>query len=293
MLENKILYGDLVSNKILVDLKVQIQKLLPNKIKIVFIQVGDNIASKSYILKKKNISNQLGILSQIINLPLNTNVLFLKKLIFKLNKDKSVNGILIQLPLPKHLNEYEIVNYVNTNKDIDGINKKNLGKIMQNNFNGLLPCTPTGIIELLKNYNIELEHKHIVIVGRSIIVGKPLSMMLLSNIKKIGNATVTVCHSKTKNIKNIIAIADILIVAVGKPKFIKKEMIKKESIIIDVGVNKDFNSNKIVGDVDFNNVIKKASKITPVPGGIGPLTIASLMKNTLKAYNLQKNLHFL
>ena len=117
--------------------------------------------------------------------------------------------------------------------------------------------------------------------------------MLLSNIKKIGNATVTVCHSKTKNIKNIIAIADILIVAVGKPKFIKKEMIKKESIIIDVGVNKDFNSNKIVGDVDFNNVIKKASKITPVPGGIGPLTIASLMKNTLKAYNLQKNLHFL
>ena len=151
MLENKILYGDLVSNKILVDLKVQIQKLLPNKIKIVFIQVGDNIASKSYILKKKNISNQLGILSQIINLPLNTNVLFLKKLIFKLNKDKSVNGILIQLPLPKHLNEYEIVNYVNTNKDRDGINKKNLGKIMQNNFNGLLPCTPTGIIELLKN----------------------------------------------------------------------------------------------------------------------------------------------
>lgn len=292
MFENKILYGDLVANKILSNLKTKISELLPSKIKIVFIQVGNNAASQSYILKKKNISNKLGILSKIINLPVNTNELFLKKLIFKLNKDRSVNGILIQLPLPKHLNEYQIINYVNTKKDIDGISKQNLGKIMQNNFNGLLPCTPLGIIELLKNYNINLEYKHIVIIGRSIIVGKPLSMMLLSNIKKIGNATVTVCHSKTKNIKEIIAIADILIVAIGKPKFITIEMIKEKSIIIDVGINKNIHNGKIIGDVDFNNVIKKASKITPVPGGIGPLTIASLMKNTLKAYNLQKNLHF-
>lgn len=286
MYNNKILNGKYLANIILDKIKFKIKQTnYPIPPTIVFINILKNIGSILYINNKKIIAESLGIRSQIIRLPENTTKNHLIKVIHDLNQDKNIHGIVVQLPLPKNLQKYtnEILNCISINKDVDGFHFQNLGKLCQN-FDKqpfFIPCTPLGIIELLKYNKISLKSKNVVIIGRSLIVGKP-TFLLLSNT--INNATVTLCHSKTINLSSITKVADILISAVGNPNFINETMIKKNSIIIDVGINRI--KNKIVGDVNFNQVINKVQKITPVPGGIGPLTIAMLMKNLYKSYLL-------
>ena len=200
-----------------------------------------------------------------------------------LNNDSEINGILCQLPLPKHLDEKAVIEAISPQKDVDAFHAVNVGKIMIGDFD-FLPCTPAGVMELLAYYNIDITGKECVVLGRSNIVGKPMSMLLLHK-----NGTVTVCHSRTKNLAEVCKRADILVAAVGIPKFVKADMVKEGAVVIDVGINRDENG-KLCGDVDFTEVESLASYITPVPGGVGPMTIAMLMKNTLTAFKLQNNL---
>ncbi len=243
--------------------------------------VGDNPASKVYVNNKKKACEKAGIKSLEFALPESTTMEELLSLIHKLNNDKSVNGILVQLPLPNGLDEREVINAISPLKDVDAFHPFNVGKIMIGDYN-FLPCTPAGIMILLERYGIEIEGKNCVIVGRSNIVGKPLSMLMLKK-----NATVTICHSKTVDLANICAQADILVAAVGKAKFITADMVKKGAVVIDVGINRG-EDKKLYGDVDFDNVLDKAEYITPVPGGVGPMTVTVLLKNTLTAAKLQK-----
>lgn len=281
----KIINGKELSNKIKRQIENETRKLSINCNKPVLsvVLVGNDPASKVYVNNKKKACLEVGFESREYLLPEQTTETELCTLIEELNNDESVNGILVQLPLPKHLNEKLIIEKINPLKDVDAFNTVNVGKIMIGNYN-FLPCTPAGIIEILNSENINLSGKHCVIVGRSNIVGKPLAMLLLHN-----DATVTICHSKTQNLKNICREADILIVAVGKAKFINKDYVKENAVIIDVGINRDSNG-MLCGDVDFNDVVDGASYITPVPGGVGPMTIAMLMKNTLTAYKIQNKL---
>lgn len=281
----KIISGKEVANKIKCKIENETRKLSINCNKPVLsvVLVGSDPASKVYVNNKKKACLEVGFESREYLLPEQTTETDLLTLIEKLNNDDSVNGILVQLPLPKHLNEKLIIEKINPLKDIDAFNTINVGKIMIGNYN-FLPCTPAGIIEILNSENINISGKHCVIVGRSNIVGKPLAMLLLHK-----DATVTICHSKTQNLKNICRTADILIVAVGKAKFINKDYVKENAVIIDVGINRDSNGI-LCGDVDFNDVINVVSYITPVPGGVGPMTIAMLMQNTLTAYKIQNKL---
>lgn len=281
----KIINGKELSNKIKRQIENETRKLSINCNKPVLsvVLVGSDPASKVYVNNKKKACLEVGFESKEYLLPEQTTETELLNLIEKLNNDESVNGILVQLPLPKHLDEKLIIEKINPLKDVDAFNTVNVGKIMIGNHN-FLPCTPAGIIEILNSENINISGKHCVIVGRSNIVGKPLAMLLLHN-----DATVTICHSKTQNLKNICREADILIVAVGKAKFINKDYVKENAVIIDVGINRD-SSGTLCGDVDFNDVVNVASYITPVPGGVGPITIAMLMKNTLTAYKIQNKL---
>ncbi len=262
--------------------KLVSQKMLDNLKTDVLILVGDNPASKIYVNNKKKDCAEIGIYSEEHLLPESTSQSELLQLISKLNQDKKINGILAQLPMPKHIDERIIAEAISPDKDIDVFNSSNVGKLLFGDAT-LLPCTPAGIIELLKHENIQIEGKNCVIVGRSNIVGKPLALLLLKE-----NATVTICHSKTENIKSICKSADILICAVGKAKFITKDMVKLGAVVVDVGINKDANG-KLCGDVDFENVNQIASYITPVPGGVGPMTISILMKNTITAAKLQND----
>ena len=247
--------------------------------------VGNNSASRTYIKNKIKASNEVGIKSYHFDLEEKISETNLVELINRLNKDNKVDGILVQLPLPKHLNENNIIDCIKPEKDVDGFNIKNAGKIFLNR-NGIMPCTPFGCLFLLRSTKVNLEGKNVVVIGRSNIVGKPIAQLLLNE-----NCTVTIVHSRTKNISNFTKEADILIAAVGKPEIVKKEWLKKGSIVIDVGINrveKDGQS-KLVGDVDFNAASKVASYITPVPGGVGPMTIACLLVNTAKLACLRKN----
>lgn len=274
-----LLDGKMSSIKIKVDLKQQVSKLemiygiVPS---LAIIQVGNNNASNIYIKNKIKGANQVGIKTEHFHLEENIQKDELNTLIKKLNNDDSVDGIIVQLPLPSHINEEEIINEVSDLKDVDGFGIYNKGKLFSG-IDSLTPATPTGIIKMLDMYEINLEGKQAVVVGRSNIVGKPMAMMLLNR-----NATVTICHSKTKNLKEICQSADILVVAIGKAKYITCDMVKKGAIVIDVGMNHDENG-KLCGDVDFEKVEQIAKYITPVPGGVGPLTIASLLDNTFKA----------
>ncbi len=244
--------------------------------------VGDDPASKVYVANKEKACEQLGITSYKYALPAETTNVELLSLIEKLNNDKKVNGILCQLPLPKHLDEKLIINSIVPEKDVDAFHPQNVGKIMIGDFD-FLPCTPAGVIEMIKYSGIEMSGKKCVVVGRSNIVGKPMAMLLLHN-----NATVTVCHSRTVNLKEECANADILVVAIGKAKFVTADMVKEGAVVIDVGMDRDENG-KLCGDVDFDSVSQKAGAITPVPGGVGPMTIAMLMKNTLTAAKKQNS----
>ena len=240
------------------------------------IQVGSDPASSVYVTNKKKACEYIGIDSLSYELPEETTEEELLELIDKLNDDGAVHGILCQLPLPRHIHEKTVLNRISPKKDVDGFHPQNVGALVVGDF-GFVSCTPAGIIELLKRSNVEMEGKHCVVIGRSNIVGKPMALLMLRE-----NATVTICHSKTKNLKEICKQADILIVAVGKPLFVTKEFVKEGAVVIDVGIHRDEN-NKLCGDVDYKDVEPYVSAITPVPGGVGPMTICMLMKNCLEA----------
>jgi methylenetetrahydrofolate dehydrogenase (NADP+)/methenyltetrahydrofolate cyclohydrolase len=242
--------------------------------------VGEDPASKVYVGMKHKACVELGFNSYQHKLDKEVTEKELLALIEKLNEDDNVHGILVQLPIPKHINKNKVIETIDPKKDVDGFHPKNIGKMFIG-IDSLNPCTPTGCIKLLEDYKIEIAGKNAVVVGRSLIVGKPVADMLLSK-----NATVTVCHRLTKDLKFYLKNADIIVAAVGVPKLIKEDMIKDGAVIIDVGMNRT--EEGLVGDVDFENVKDKCSHITPVPGGVGPMTIACLMENTLKAYKSQE-----
>ncbi|MBO5725519.1 MAG: bifunctional methylenetetrahydrofolate dehydrogenase/methenyltetrahydrofolate cyclohydrolase FolD [Clostridia bacterium] len=280
----KIINGKEISAAVKEQIKCEVSELNSQGIQVglAVIIVGDDPASKVYVANKEKACEQLGIKSFKYALPAETTNEELLSLIEKLNKDKDVNGILCQLPLPKHLDEKLIINSIVPEKDVDAFHPQNVGKIMIGDFD-FLPCTPAGVIEMLKYSNFDMTGKKCVVVGRSNIVGKPMAMLLLHN-----NATVTVCHSRTNNLKEECANADILVVAIGKPKFVTADMVKEGAVVIDVGMDRDENG-KLCGDVDYDSVFEKAGAITPVPGGVGPMTIAMLMKNTLTAAKKQNS----
>lgn len=245
--------------------------------------VGDDPASRVYVNNKKKACELVGFHSEEYALPAKTTQEELLDLVKTLNEKKDINGILVQLPLPKHLDDKAVIEAINPLKDVDAFHAVNVGKIMLGEYD-FLPCTPAGVMEMLHYYNIEVSGKNCVVIGRSNIVGKPMGMLLLHE-----NGTVTICHSRTKNLAEVCSRADILVAAVGKPKFVTADMVKEGAVVIDVGMDRDENG-KLCGDVDFENVKDKCSYITPVPGGVGPMTIATLMKNTVKAAKIQNNL---
>lgn len=243
--------------------------------------VGDNAASQTYVRMKTKKAEELGIVSHSHVLPSTVTQQELEQLIKKLNSSREVNGILVQLPLPKHLNEQKIISLISPEKDVDGFHPVNMGRMLRGEP-CLVPCTPNGIMRLLESTGVSLEGKHAVVIGRSNIVGKPTAVLLLSR-----NATVTVCHSKSK-LEEHCPRADVLVAAIGKAKMIGSSLVKKGAIVIDVGTNKGVDG-KLVGDVDFDAVKEKASFISPVPGGVGPMTVAFLMRNTLEAAKMQRS----
>jgi len=245
--------------------------------------VGDDPASRVYVNNKKKACELVGFRSEEYALPASATQEELLDLVHKLNEKEDINGILVQLPLPKHLDDKAVIEAINPVKDVDAFHAVNVGKIMLGEYD-FLPCTPAGVMEMLHSYSIPVEGRECVVIGRSNIVGKPMGMLLLHE-----NGTVTICHSRTKNLKEVCARADILVAAVGIPKFVKADMVKEGAVVIDVGMDRDENG-KLCGDVDFENVKEKCSFITPVPGGVGPMTIATLMKNTIKACRLQNGL---
>lgn len=278
-------------------LSSQLQQELKNEItafksrtgvtpKLTVILVGDNPASKVYVNSKHKACHEVGMNSEIISLPENITEETLLAHIASLNQDMTVHGILVQLPLPHHINENKVTLSIDPEKDVDGFHPVNLGKLVLDQ-DGYVPCTPAGIIELLKAYHIDTRGKHVVVLGRSHIVGKPMSL-LLSRKGPGADATVTLCHSRTQNLKQHTLNADIIVAAIGIPEFLKSDMVKEGVVVVDVGINRVEDATLprgyyLTGDVAFNDVSGKASYITPVPGGVGPLTIALLLKNTLKA----------
>ena len=281
----KLIDGKVISAAVKAEVAAEVAALKEKGVTpgLAVIIVGEDPASKVYVANKEKACEQIGMLSYKYALPENTTEQELLALIAKLNADSKVNGILCQLPLPRHLNEELIINSIIPEKDVDAFHPQNVGKIMIGNYD-FLPCTPAGIMEMLKYENIEIEGKECVVIGRSNIVGKPMSMLLLHK-----NGTVTVCHSRTKNLKEVCKRADILVAAVGRANFVTADMVKEGAVVIDVGINR-LENGKLCGDVNFAEVEPVASYITPVPGGVGPMTIATLMKNTLTAAKKQNNI---
>lgn len=276
----QIIDGKRISQEIKDELKEQVAKLKEQgaNVSLAVIQVGNDPASCVYVRNKKLACEYIGIQSLSYELPEETTEEELIGLIQKLNEDPSVNGILVQLPVPAHINADRIIQTISPDKDVDGFHPQNVGKLVIGE-RGFVSCTPAGIIQLLKRSGIEIAGKHCVVIGRSNIVGKPMALLMLRE-----NATVTVAHSKTHNLKEICQNADILIVAIGKPQFITADYVKDGAVVIDVGIHRDEN-NKLCGDVKYDEVAPKASAITPVPGGVGPMTIAMLMHNCLESFN--------
>lgn len=274
----ELINGKELAKKIRGELKIEVDELRKKGIipKLAVIMVGNDKASEVYVRNKSKACNEIGIEFEEFLLDSNIKQEELINLINDLNARKDIHGILLQSPIPEHLNIREAFNTIDYAKDVDGFNPINVGKLSIGE-DCFISCTPHGVVKMLEEYNIPVEGKRAVIIGRSNIVGKPLIQCMLNK-----NATVTVCHSKTKNIEEITREADILIAALGKPKFVKADMVKENAVVIDVGINRN-EEGKLVGDVDFENVSKKASYITPVPGGVGPMTIAMLMNNVVKA----------
>lgn len=281
----QIIDGKLISKQIKDELKEQVQSMKAEgtNICLAVIQVGEDPASTVYVNNKKKACTYIGIESRAYELPESTSEAELISLVEQLNADDGVNGILVQLPLPSHMNEDKIIRTISPEKDVDGFHPVSVGRLWIGE-EGFVSCTPAGIIQLLKRSGIEISGKECVVIGRSNIVGKPMAALLLRE-----NGTVTVAHSRTENLKEVAKRADILIVAIGKKEFINSEYIKDGAVIIDVGMHRDEN-NKLCGDVDYADAISKASAITPVPGGVGPMTIAMLMSNCVAAARRQEEL---
>jgi methylenetetrahydrofolate dehydrogenase (NADP+)/methenyltetrahydrofolate cyclohydrolase len=276
----QIIDGKKISQEIKDELKEQVAKLKEQgtTVTLAVIQVGNDPASSVYVGNKKKACAYIGIESLAYELPEETTEDELLGLICRLNEDNKVNGILVQLPLPKHISESKVIQTISPLKDVDGFHVQNVGALCVGD-KGFVSCTPYGVIQLLKRSGIEIEGKNCVVIGRSNIVGKPMALLLLRE-----NGTVTICHSRTKNLKEIAKQADILIVAIGKPKFVDETYVKEGAVVIDVGIHRDEN-NKLCGDVDFESVAPHTSAITPVPGGVGPMTIAMLMHNCVSSVN--------
>ena len=288
MSDAKIIDGNLISKQILEELKIEIAAIKGPQPRVTFVRVGEDPASVHYVNKKQKTAMEIGIDSSVQVLPENTGENELLDIIDTLNNDTSVHGILIQSPLPDSISEETAFNRVHPDKDVDGLNIKNFGRLCQEDAEGFVACTPVGIIELLKRSDVGIDGKHAVVVGRSLLVGKSCALLLMQKGQN-GNATVSICHSHTQDLSAITKQADILIAAMGKAEFITEAMVKSGAVVIDVGINRVADDSKkrgyrIVGDVDFDNVLPLVSKITPVPGGVGPMTVAILMRNTLKAY---------
>ena len=276
---SKIIDGKELAKKVRLELKDEVEKLKKDENihpKLAVIMVGSDPASQIYVRNKSKACDEIGIEFEEFLLDENTTQKVLLHLIDKLNENEKVNGILLQSPIPKNLDINEAFRRISPEKDVDGFNPVNVGKLTLGQ-KGFVSCTPFGVIKMLEEYNIDIEGKNAVVLGRSNIVGKPMSQCLLNK-----NATVTICHSKTKNINEITKNADIIVAAIGKKEFVKGDMVKEGAVVIDVGINRG-EDGKLKGDVDFEEVSKKASYITPVPGGVGPMTIAMLMTNVVKA----------
>ncbi len=290
----KIIDGKLISSEIRGELKSEVEQLKKNGITpgLGVVLVGEDPASRSYVTAKEKACDDLGIYSDNRHIPAETTEEELLALIDTMNGDPKIDGILVQLPLPKHIDADKVIMRISPDKDVDGFHPQSIGKMIMGK-DTFLPCTPHGVVKLLNYSGVQIEGAHVVVVGRSNIVGKPVANLLLDKSKN-GNATVTVCHSRTKNIAEMTRQADILIAAIGKPQFIKADMVKEGVVIIDVGVNRIEDSTRkrgyrLVGDVDFEAIKEKASLITPVPGGVGPMTITMLMFNTVLSAKLRKD----
>lgn len=279
----KIIDGKAISAEIKEELKEKVAEYKKQGVEITLavVKVGNDPASAVYVRNKEKACEYVGITSRTLALPEETTEEELLKVVNDLNEDKAVNGILVQLPLPKHIDESKVLLAIDSNKDVDGFHPVNVGKMVigEETF---LPCTPAGIIEMLKKTDVEISGKECVVIGRSNIVGKPMSMLMLKE-----NATVTIAHSRTKDLKEVTKRADILIAAIGKAKFVTADYVKEGAVIIDVGMDRDENG-KLCGDVDFDSVSQVASAITPVPGGVGPMTVTMLLVNCLRSVELNK-----
>ncbi|MFR7762688.1 MAG: bifunctional methylenetetrahydrofolate dehydrogenase/methenyltetrahydrofolate cyclohydrolase FolD [Eubacterium sp.] len=279
----KIIDGKAISAEIKEELKEKVAEYKKQGVEITLavVKVGNDPASAVYVRNKEKACEYVGITSRTLALPEETTEEELLKVVNDLNEDKAVNGILVQLPLPKHIDESKVLLAIDSNKDVDGFHPVNVGKMVigEETF---LPCTPAGIIEMLKRTDVEISGKECVVIGRSNIVGKPMSMLMLKE-----NATVTIAHSRTKDLKEVTRRADILIAAIGKAKFVTADYVKEGAVIIDVGMDRDENG-KLCGDVDFDSVSQVASAITPVPGGVGPMTVTMLLVNCLRSVELNK-----
>ena len=274
-----IIDGKLIAQELKDEVKAKLAKL-DTKLTLLVIMVGDNPASKVYVESKEKNCKKVGMLTKTLVFDANVPQKKIIDAIQAANADPAITGILVQLPLPAHLDEVKIIDAIDPKKDVDGLTTVNQGKLFSGVNDGIIPATPKGIMHILKKLFINLEGKTAVVIGRSKLVGKPIAQLLLSK-----NATVTMCHSKTENLKDICLGADILVVAIGKAKFITADMIKPDAIVIDVGINRNF--GRIDGDVDFENAVSVAGYITPVPGGVGQLTIACLLENVIECYKLQ------
>lgn len=280
--------GNQIAAAIVAELKAEVAGFSGRKPCLALVRVGDDPASVSYVKKKEKTATEIGVTGRVILPPVTIPQAELFTLIDQLNADPEVDGILVQSPLPKHIDEVAVFRRVSPEKDVDGFNTLNLGKIAQEDATGFVACTPAGIMELLARSGVDLKGKHVVVLGRSLIVGKPVALLALQ--KKAGaNATVTICHSATANLPAITRQADVLIAAIGRAEFVTADMVKPGAVVIDVGINRVPDPSKktgyrLAGDVKFEAVAPLCAQITPVPGGVGPMTVAMLMKNTIKAY---------
>ena len=290
----EILDGKIVSQSVKDELKAEVIQLVKSNKRLphlAAILVGNNGASETYVASKAKNCEEIGFKSSLLRLNEDITEAELINAVIKLNADESVDGILVQLPLPKHIDEQKIINLIDPSKDVDGFSPVSIGKMVLG-LPSFIPATPYGIMLMLEHYNIETSGKHAVVIGRSNIVGRPISILLNQN-NKYGDCTVTVCHSRTKNMKELCLQADLIVAALGKPNFLTADMVKENAVVIDVGITRVADASKksgfaIKGDVDFENVSPKCSYITPVPGGVGLMTIAALLKNTFNAYK-QRN----
>ena len=285
-MDTTILDGAALAKRIEQELKLEVAKL-QRRPKLAVVLVGNHPPSKIYVKRKDEACKRVGIESEMVHLNEGLTKDELKKVIFGLNKDQEVDGILVQLPLPQQISPLEVASWIDPQKDVDGFHPVNMGKLLMGQLDGFIPCTPLGIKRMLDEYQIDVTGRHVVVLGRSNIVGKPMGA-LLTQINPGYDATVTILHRNSPDLKEILRTGDILIIAAGQPHLIQPDMVKERAIVIDVGINKledvELEKTKIVGDVDFEKVKHKCSFISPVPGGVGPMTIAMLLENTIKAY---------